>query len=387
LKRIAILGSTGSIGTSTIEIVKRSRDDFRVVALSAGSNIELLREQLGLFPDALFAVGDREGLDRILLIDPSLRDRAVGYGDRGLYDIVGSTSPELVVNSLVGVAGLVPTMRAIEGGSSIALANKESIVTAGALVTEAARRAGVEIIPVDSEHFSLSRCLRGYAGETAEIILTASGGPFFGRKLSELSEVTVEEVLDHPTWKMGQKVTVDSAHLLNKGLEVIEAHHLFGFPYEEIRVIIHPQSIVHSLLRLRDGSLLAHLGPADMRLPLMNALYYPRMEEFPWGKLDLIEAGTLEFRELELARFPAYRLALEAAREGGTAPAVLNAADETAVNAFLAGKIGFLAIIDWIEEALGAHETTPLGGIEDVLEADRWTREFLSERHTEATLK
>lgn len=387
MKRIVILGSTGSIGTSAIEIIQRSEADFRVVGLSAGRNIELLREQLGLFPDASFAVGDAEGLDGILRVDPSLRDRAVGHGMRAIEELITETSPELVINSLVGVTGLVPTIRALEGGSSVALANKETIVTAGELVIETARRAGVEIIPVDSEHFSLSRCLFGYAGQATEIILTASGGPFYGRKLSELGDVSVEEVLDHPTWKMGRKVTVDSAHLLNKGLEVIEAHHLFGFPYEDIRVVIHPQSIVHSLVRLRDGSLLAHLGPADMRLPIMNALYHPQMEEFPWEKLDLTETGTLEFHRLEVDRFPAYRLAIEAAREGGTAPAVLNAADETAVDAFLAGKIGFLAIIDWIEEALDAHRTTPIGGIADVLEADSWTREFLSDRHAEATLK
>jgi len=387
VKRIVILGSTGSIGTSAIEIIRRSETGFRVVGLSAGRNTELLREQLGLFPDASFVVGDQEGLDAILRADPSLRARSVGHGLRALEELITNTSPELVINALVGVAGLVPTVRALENGSSVALANKEAIVTAGELVIETARRSGSEIIPVDSEHFSLSRCLHGYEGETTEIILTASGGPFYGKRISELGGVSVGEVLDHPTWKMGPKVTVDSAHLLNKGLEVIEAHHLFGFPYEDISVVIHPQSIVHSLVRLRDGSLLAHLGPADMRLPIMNALYHPQMEEFPWKKLDLTETGALEFHRLEVERFPAYRLAIEAARRGGTAPAVLNAADETAVNAFLAGKIGFLAIIDWIEEALGAHSTATIGGIADVLEADRWTREFLSNRHAEATLK
>ena len=387
MKRIVILGSTGSIGRSAIDIIQRSEADFRVVGLSAGRNIELLREQLGLFPDASFAVGDPDGLDRILQADPSLLERAKGHGMRAIEALIADGSPELVINSLVGVAGLVPTVRALEGGSSVALANKETIVTAGELVIETARRSGSEIIPVDSEHFSISRCLRGYEEETVEIILTASGGPFYGRKLSELCDVSVEKVLDHPTWKMGRKVTIDSAHLLNKGLEVIEAHHLFGFPYEDISVLIHPQSIVHSLIRLRDGSLLAHLGPADMRLPIMNALYHPRMEEFPWDRLDLTETGTLEFHRLEMERFPAYRLAIEAAREGGTAPAVLNAADEMAVDAFIAGKIGFLEIIDWIEEALGAHRTAPIRGIEDVLEADRWTREFLSNRHAEATLE
>lgn len=385
MKRIVILGSTGSIGRAAIEIIEAAEEDFRVVGLSAGRNIELLREQLGLFPDASFAVGNQGRLEELLQADPSLLDRSVGHGMTALESLVEATSPDLVINSLVGVAGLIPTIRALEGGSTVALANKETIVTAGELVIETARRSGSHIIPVDSEHFSLSRCLRGYENQVVEIILTASGGPFYGKELSELGGVSVADVLDHPTWKMGRKVTVDSAHLLNKGLEVIEAHHLFGFSYEEINVVIHPQSIVHSLVRLRDGSLLAHLGPPDMRLPIMNALYEPRIEEFPWGKLDLTEICELEFRRLEIERFPAYRLAIEAAREGGTAPAVLNAADETAVDAFLGGRIGFLEIIDWIEEALGAHRAVPLEGIEDVLEADRWTREFLSGRHKEAT--
>ena len=312
MKRIVILGSTGSIGRSAMEIIEAAGADFHISGLSAGSNVDLLREQLDRFPEALFAVGDPERLEGLLRAEPGLRHRSLGHGPAALEALVERTSPDLVINSLVGIAGLLPTVRALEGGSSVALANKETIVTAGELVIETARRSGSRIIPVDSEHFSLSRCLRGYEGQVTEIILTASGGPFYGRGLSELGEVSVEDVLDHPTWKMGPKVTVDSAHLLNKGLEVIEAHHLFGFPYEEISVVIHPQSIVHSLVRLRDGSLLAHLGPPDMRLPIMNALYDPRIEEVPWGVLDLIEAGSLEVHRLEIERFPAYRLAIEA---------------------------------------------------------------------------
>ena len=384
MKRVIILGSTGSIGRSAIEIIRADKASFEVVGLAAGRNIELLRKQLALFPGASFTVGEAEGLDEMIREDATLRSRAVGYGMDALESLVEETSPELVINSLVGVAGLAPTITALESGAAVALANKESIVTAGDLVKETARRAGSRIIPVDSEHFSVSRCLHGYIDQAVEIILTASGGPFYGRELSELGDVSVGDVLDHPTWEMGPKVTVDSAHLLNKGLEVIEAHHLFDFAYEDISVVIHPQSIVHSFVRLRDGSLLAHLGPPDMRLPIMNALYHPRMEEFPWGKLDLTEQGTLLFHRLDAERFPAYRLAIQAARQGGTAPAVLNAADETAVDAFLEGRIGFLEIIDWIEETLGAHRPAPIDCIEDVLEADRWAREFLSERHSEA---
>jgi 1-deoxy-D-xylulose-5-phosphate reductoisomerase len=236
------------------------------------------------------------------------------------------------------------------------------------------------LIPVDSEHFSLSRCLKGHEEETVEIILTASGGPFLGRELADLKDVTIEQVLDHPTWNMGRKVTVDSAHLLNKGLEVIEAHWLFDFSYDAISVVIHAQSRVHGLTRLRDGSLIAHLGPADMKLPLISALYYPGMAKFPWEHLSLEELSSLEFHPFEPERYPAFELAIEAAGRGGTAPAVMNAADEAAVEAFLAGRIGFLDIIDWIEQALSAHRTGPADSVEDVLEADRWTREFLNER-------
>lgn len=385
MKHVVILGSTGSIGKAAVEIIERSESEFEVVGLAAGSNIDLLRKQLSLFPRARFAVGEAEGIERMLGLDRSLGGRETGHGQRGIETLIEETRPELVVNALVGIAGLVPTMKALDVGSTVALANKESLVTAGELIVGKAGAGEGDIIPIDSEHFSLSRCLHGHSDQTVEIVLTASGGPFYGRSLEELARVSVEDVLDHPTWKMGKKVTIDSAHLLNKGLEVIEAHHLFGFPYGDISVVIHPQSIVHSLIRLRDGSLLAHLGPADMKLPIMNALYYPRMEEFPWEILDLTKLGKLEFFPLDHGRFPAFRLAMEAAGTGGTAPAVLNAADEVAVDAFLNGRIGFLDVIRWIEEALGAHRSKPVREVEDVLEADRWTRELLAKSHGTAS--
>jgi len=281
--------------------------------------------------------------------------------------------------ALVGVAGLVPTVRALETGIDVALANKESLVTGGQIIDALSAESGAKVIPVDSEHFSLARCLKGHEGETAELILTASGGPFLGRDIASLGDVTVPEVLDHPTWSMGRKVTVDSAHLLNKGLEVIEAHWLFGFDYGSIGVVIHPQSRVHGLARLKDGSLMAHLGPADMRLPIISALYHPAMVSFPWEHLSLVELSRLDFQEFEQERYPAFVLVMEAARTGGTAPAVLNAADEIAVEAFLAGRIGFLDIIEWIERALAAHTAGPAGTVEEVLEADRWAREYLRE--------
>jgi 1-deoxy-D-xylulose-5-phosphate reductoisomerase len=385
MKRIVILGSTGSIGRSALEILDRARGEFEVAGLAAGDNVKELARQLERFPGARFSARDGAAAGAMSR-NRDLAGRAVGYGDEGIEALIRETKPQIVINALVGIAGLRPTMTALELGCTVALANKETLVTAGELISARFSGDAQAIIPIDSEHFSLARCLRGYKDETVEIILTASGGPFNGRRMADLADVTVEQVLNHPTWKMGPKVTVDSANLLNKGLEVIEAHWLFHFPYPAIKVVVHPQSIVHSIVRLRDGSLIAHLGPADMKLPLMSALYFPEVREFPWRSLGLEELGRLEFAPLSRDEYPAYSLALAAAERGGTAPAVLNAADEVAVTAFLAGRIGFLSIVSWIEEALGAHETRPIGALDDVLEADRWTREFLARRHREASV-
>ncbi|MGD1047804.1 MAG: 1-deoxy-D-xylulose-5-phosphate reductoisomerase [Candidatus Krumholzibacteriaceae bacterium] len=387
MRRIVILGSTGSIGRSALEILKRAREEFSVVGLAAGNNVEELARQLGLFPEARFSLRDGVAVDALVRTNGSCKGRSAGFGEEGIDALIRETKPDLVINALVGISGLVPTMAALELGCTVALANKETLVTAGELVSRFVADDPARLIPIDSEHFSLSRCLRGYRDETVEIILTASGGPFYGRRAAELAGVTVAEVLDHPTWKMGPKVTVDSANLLNKGLEVIEAHWLFGFPYSAIKVVVHPQSIVHSIVRLRDGSLIAHLASADMKLPIMSALHYPEVREFPWSVLGLDELGRLEFTPLARGDYPAFSLALAAAERGGTAPAVLNAADEVAVEAFLAGRIGFLSIVSWIEEALGAHEIRSIEAIDDVLAADRWTREFLAGRHREASVR
>lgn len=386
MKKVVILGSTGSIGRSAIEILKRDREGFAVVGLAAGGNAEELERQLELFPEARFTLRDASSAGALSKDGARFRGRAAGFGGEGIESLLRETEPDLVVNALVGISGLVPTVTALELGCNVALANKESLVAGGALIERLAGPSSGRIIPIDSEHFSLSRCLDGRREETVEIILTASGGPFRGRAFADLGGVTVAEVLDHPTWKMGQKVTVDSASLLNKGLEVIEAHWLFGFSYDAIKVAIHPQSIVHALVRLRDGSLIAHLGPADMRLPLMNALYHPEMREFPWRGLGLEELGNIELRPLLREDYPAFSLALEAAEEGGTAPAVLNAADEVAVGAFLAGRIDFPRIVSWIDEALAAHEVRAVGSLDDVLDADRWAREYLAGRHREASV-
>ncbi len=380
-KKIVILGSTGSIGKAAIEIISNAPGDFEVTGLAAGSNIGELGLQLREYAGARFALRDEDVSARLMAEDADLSGRSTGTGTEGLIGLLADPKPDLVINALVGVVGLVPTVRALEAGCDVALANKESLVTGGEIIDLLTAKGDAMVIPVDSEHFSLARCLKGHEDETVEIILTASGGPFFGRELAELGDVTVSQVLDHPTWKMGRKVTVDSAHMLNKGLEVIEAHWLFGFDYDSIGVVIHPQSRVHAITRLRDGSLMAHLGPADMKLPIISSLYHPGMVEFPWEKLSLEELARLDFHTFEGSRYPAFTLAMEAARNGGTAPAVLNAADEAAVEAFLAGKIGFLDIIDWIEQALSAHTAGPAGTVEEVLDADSWAREYLKERH------
>jgi 1-deoxy-D-xylulose-5-phosphate reductoisomerase len=380
-KKIVILGSTGSIGRAAVEIISHSPEDFEITGLAAGNNIGELGLQLREFSGARFALRDENAYSKLIDEDGNLAVRSTGTGTEGLVGLLSDPAPDLVINALVGIAGLVPTVRALEAGCDVALANKESLVTGGEIVDRLLEEGSAKVIPVDSEHFSLSRCLKGHEDETVEIILTASGGPFFGRELSSLRDVTVSQVLDHPTWKMGRKVTVDSAHLLNKGLEVIEAHWLFGFDYDSIGVIIHPQSRVHGVTRLRDGSMMAHLGPADMKLPIISALYHPGMVQFPWEQMSLEEISRLDFHTFEAQRYPAFALAMEAARKGGTAPAVLNAADEAAVEAFLAGKIGFLDIIDWIEQALSAHTAGPAGTIEEVLEADSQTRKFLMEKH------
>jgi len=387
VKRIVILGSTGSVGKSAIEIIERNTSDFDVVGLAGGSNFEELSIQLRKFPSAGFTMKDSNSMSKLMKSGDSLEGRDFGVGTEAIGELIKGAKPDMVLNALVGIAGMLPTITAIEMGCPVALANKETLVAGGELVSRMVPDMTSMLIPVDSEHFSISRCLRGNENDTAGIVLTASGGPFYGRELNSLENVSIEEVLEHPTWEMGRKVTVDSAHLLNKGLEVIEAKWLFGFPYDAIDVLVHPQSIVHCLIRMLDGSFLAHMGPADMRLPIMNALYFPEIREFPWKSIGLAELGQLEFRTLSMNRFPAFRLAMEAAEAGGTAPTVLNAADEVAIEAFLSGRIGFLRIIDWIEDALAKHDVKEIESVEDVLEADLWTRRFLYEHYSEARVQ
>jgi 1-deoxy-D-xylulose-5-phosphate reductoisomerase len=372
-RRLLILGSTGSIGTQALDIVGRS-DDLELVGLSAERSWEPLVEQ---------AVA--HGVARIALADADAGARAaeawtggeVLVGAEGLVRLVLESGADLVLNALVGSAGLGPTVATLGEGIDLALANKESLVVGGELVMQLAEATGAQILPVDSEHSALHQLLEGQrAGTVDRLVLTASGGPFRGRAREQLAAVTVEEALDHPTWAMGGKITIDSATLMNKGLEVIEAHHLFGTPYERIDVVVHPQSIVHSYVQLCDGATLAHLGHPDMRVPISYALHHPERVEVPLRALDLAEVGALTFEPVDTEAFPCLRLARQAAATAGTAPCILNAANEVAVHAFLGGRLGFLGIPAVIEETLTILPSEPVRAFESLYEADRRAREI-----------
>ncbi|HEY7622719.1 MAG TPA: 1-deoxy-D-xylulose-5-phosphate reductoisomerase [Solirubrobacteraceae bacterium] len=375
-RRLLILGSTGSIGTQALDIVERS-DELELVGLSAERSWEALVEQ-----------ARAHGVTRIALADPDAGARAgeawtdgeVLTGPEGLVRLVIDSGAELVLNALVGSAGLGPTVAALGEGIDLALANKESLVVGGELVTQLAEATGAQIVPVDSEHSALHQLIAGERpGTVDKLVLTASGGPFRGRSRDELEDVTVEEALRHPTWAMGGKITIDSATLMNKGLELIEAHHLFGTPYERIEVVVHPQSIVHSYVSLCDGAALAHLGYPDMRVPISYALHYPDRVDVPVAPLDLAAVGALTFEPVDTEAFPCLRLAREAAVAGGTAPCVLNAANEVAVHAFLAGRLDFLGIPAVIESALGRLPSAPVRAFESLYEADREARAVAAE--------
>jgi len=377
MKRIVLLGSTGSIGRNALDVVSRHPDQFRIVGLSARRRIEVLARQCDEHPEALFALSESPWLDSLLRSRPELKPRAVGAGETALTDLVRATKPDLVLNALVGFVGLRPTIAALDAGIPVAVANKESIVTGGEVLLEAAARSGARLIPIDSEHVAISQCLGSARIDAVErVVITASGGALRDRPMNALAAVTVEEVLAHPTWKMGDKITVDSATLVNKALETIEAHWLFRLPFEKIDVVIHPQSIVHSFVEFIDGSIMAQMGDPDMRFPILYALSYP--ERLRSGLRSSVTAfPALTFREVDRRRYPCFELALEAARAGGNAPTVLNAANEMAVRAFLDGEIPFTSMGDVIEGALGAVERRPIRTLEDILETDRITREWV----------
>lgn len=377
--RLALLGSTGSIGLNTLAVVAEHPDRFEVTALAAGSNVELLADQIRAVHPALVSVaGEEERAALLSRLAPDVRAQLqVECGPQGA-EAVAASGADVVVSAMVGAAGLGPTLAAIRSRARVALANKESLVAAGELCMAAVRQRGATVIPVDSEHSALFQVLQGQrVADVRRLLLTASGGPFRARR--DLSRVTVDEALAHPTWSMGPKVTVDSATLMNKGLEVIAARWLFGVAAERIEVVIHPQSVVHSLVELVDGALLAQLGPPDMRLPIAYALTYPERLRLAPASVPLPQLGPLTFEAPDRQRFPCLELAYQALATGGTAPAVLSAANEVAVEAFLARRLPFLEIPTVVGATLEAHRPAPADALEAVLEADRWARQHAAE--------
>jgi 1-deoxy-D-xylulose-5-phosphate reductoisomerase len=378
MKRISILGSTGSIGTQTLDVIERLSGDFRVAGLAAGKNAELLLRQAERFRPQVVSVADRTQAEWLAARLPA-GVRAV-YGPEGLLEVAAGCGADMVVAAMVGSAGLAPTLAAIEAGAAIGLANKETLVAAGHIVTRRAAERGVPLLPMDSEHSAIFQCLQGEGRKAVKrLLLTASGGSFRDRSREELAHVTVAEALRHPNWSMGAKITIDSATMANKGLEVIEAHWLFDVSYDRIEVLLHPESIVHSLVEFADSSVLAQLGLPDMRGPIQYALCYPERKPSPVEPLDLTRIGALHFRPADFARYPCLGMAYEAGRTGGTAPAVFNAANEVAVARFLRGEIPFLAIEDIIEKVLSRHTPQADPDLETILACDAWARREAAE--------
>jgi 1-deoxy-D-xylulose-5-phosphate reductoisomerase len=367
-RRIALLGSTGSIGRAVLEVAQAHPDTFEVVSISAFRNVELVAEQARRFGVSRIVVGDEAG------DPPDLPPAAsVERGAAALERLAADPDVDLVVNALVGAAGLRPTVASVRAGKRIALANKESLVMAGELIMADAAASGSEIVPIDSEHSSILRCLRGTApGEVRGITLTASGGPLRDLSADRVSDASIAQVLAHPTWSMGEKVTVDSATLVNKAMEVIEAHWLFGLPFDRIDVVIHRESIVHSLVRLADGSMLAHLGLPDMRIPIQYAMFYPDAPVSAFGECDLTDKGTLSFEPVSHDRNPCFGLVVQAGKAGGTAPAIAAIADEIAVGAFVSGRIRFGDIATVIDDVLRSVPSSPIASLESVAAA--WER-------------
>jgi len=372
-RKIAILGATGSVGKSTLDLVERSPDRFEVVAVTAATNAEALADIARRTGARLAAIADASRARDLqeYLVGTDCR---VAAGEAALVEAAAGEA-ELIIAAIVGCAGLPPVMAAVNAGRTVALANKEALVTAGALMTDAAMRNGATLLPIDSEHNAIFQCLAGNRAEDiSKIILTASGGPFRTASAQTIRDATPAEAVAHPNWSMGAKISVDSATLMNKGLELIEAHYLFGLPSERIDILVHPQSVVHSMVEFVDGSVLAQLGSPDMRIPIAYALAWPERLETPAQRLDLAAVGRLDFDEPDTARFPALRVARNALEQGGAAPVVLNAANEVAVAAFLAGAIRFTDIAAMVEESVERADFVNPRSIEDVLEIDRTVR-------------
>lgn len=372
-KRIAILGSTGSIGTQSLDVARKH--NFKVDALAASSNIELLEQQIREFkPQTVAVFNEQKGKELKLKVADT--DTKVTFGEQAVIDLAGDNKADTVINSIVGIAGLKPTLAAANAGKDIALANKETLVTAGKLVKEAVKKNGVKLLPVDSEHSAIFQCLQGVPeGALKGILLTASGGPFFGKRRDELKNITPAEALKHPNWDMGAKITIDSATLMNKGLEVIEAVHLFDVDADDITVVVHRQSIIHSAVELVDGGVIAQLGTPDMKLPIQYALTYPKRYECPCPKLDLFKVGTFTFDKPDMDTFTCLPACINAIKQGGLKPAAVNGANEAAVRLFLDGKIGFLDIGEIVNLALESQPDVEEFTLWDVFEADRNARE------------
>jgi 1-deoxy-D-xylulose-5-phosphate reductoisomerase len=378
-KKIAILGSTGSIGLSTLKVVQKLKPSFQVVGLTAYRNAKELSKQIKLFKPKMAAIMDWKFFPDLRALTKGTSTQILA-GEEGVAAVAAESGAQLVLSAIVGAAGLKPTLAAIEKGKDIALANKEPMVMAGEVVTRAAKKSGSKILPVDSEHCAIFQCLAGCRSprEIHKILLTASGGPFRNLDKKHFSKITRKDALKHPTWRMGPKITIDSATLMNKGLEVIEAHYLFNAPFEKIDIVIHPESIIHSMVEYIDGSVLAQLGTTDMRIPIQYALTYPDRAEAPVDRLDLARIGRLHFEKPDRQKFPCVDLAYEAGKKGGTYPAVLNAANEVAVSRFLNEEIPFTQIPKIISNTLRKFRPLTNGTLDGILSADRWARQEAS---------
>ena len=381
MKKISILGSTGSIGTQTLEVV-RSNGDIQVTALAAGHNITMLEAQIREFRPSIACVWDEEKAAELKTAVADLPVKVVS-GMEGLMEAAAEPEAEIVVTAVVGMIGIRPTIAAMEAGKDIALANKETLVTAGHIIMKLAREKGVRILPVDSEHSAMFQCLNGereHGNRIHKILLTASGGPFRGWTHEQLKTVTPADALKHPNWSMGHKITIDSSTMVNKGLEVMEARWLFDVDMDQIQVVVQPQSIIHSMVEFEDGAVMAQLGTPDMKLPIQYALYYPERRYLPGDRLDFEALSEIRFEKPDMETFRGLKLAYEAGRAGGTLPVVFNAANEKAVGKFLKGEISYLTIIDMIEESMKNHQRIADPTVEEILEAEKETYEFIESR-------
>jgi 1-deoxy-D-xylulose-5-phosphate reductoisomerase len=375
MRSIALLGSTGSIGVNTLDLVRRFPDRFKIVGMVAGENLKLLAAQIKEFSPRCVAIKNEKDVPRLRKLLGAKRTE-ICWGVNGATNISTAHEVDVVLAAIVGGAGLMPTLQAVQAGKEVALANKEALVMAGEIFVNEAKKANTRLFPVDSEHSAIFQCLQGNRrDEVDKLILTASGGPFLRTPLSRLRHVTISQALKHPNWKMGRKITIDSATMMNKGLEVVEAHWEFDVEPSRIDVVIHPQSVVHSMVRYQDGTIIAQLGMSDMRIPIAYALAYPHRLDGGWRPLEMTDHGELNFLPVDKRRYPALGLAYHSLKQGGTMPAVLNAANEIAVDAFLAGKIGFREIHRTVEKTMQGHSPQRARNVEDILEVDRWARE------------